>query len=131
VQELAEEDGDTETVSMLTQELLELEEKAEQLDKQRSKGLSAISYINERNRQRNVSRAEEALKAELAVDKMKDDDPFTRRRCKPTLVTLTKDALDVSGTVQGARQGSQTEEDKKSSQASLLYLSVHALSSYR
>jgi hypothetical protein len=42
VQELAEEDGDTETVSMLTQELLELEEKAEQLDKQRSKGLSAI-----------------------------------------------------------------------------------------
>ena len=42
VQELAEEDGDTETVSALTQELLELEEKAEQLDKQRSKGLSAI-----------------------------------------------------------------------------------------
>ena len=42
VQELAEEDGDTETVAALTQELLELEEKAEQLDKQRSKGLSAI-----------------------------------------------------------------------------------------
>ncbi|CAI8042531.1 RNA polymerase-associated protein RTF1 homolog [Geodia barretti] len=111
--ELAEEDGDTETVSALTQELLELEEKAEQLDKQRSKGLSAISYINERNRQRNVSRAEEALKAELAVDKMKDDDPFTRRRCKPTLVTLTKDVVDGSGTVQGARR---VEGDKKSTQ---------------
>ena len=28
--------------------------------------------------------------AELAVDKNKDDDPFTRRRCKPTLVTLVR-----------------------------------------
>ena len=42
VQELAEEAGDSETVAVLNQELSELEEKAEQLDKQRSKGLSAI-----------------------------------------------------------------------------------------
>ena len=27
------------------------------------------------------------------MDKMKDDDPFTRRRCKPTLVTLVRNSL--------------------------------------
>ena len=49
------------------------------------------SYINERNRQRNVSRAEQALREELEVDRQKkDDDPFTRRRCKPTLVNLVR-----------------------------------------
>ena len=42
LQELAEEEGDTEKVSSLAQQLSLLEEKAEQLDKQRSKGLSAI-----------------------------------------------------------------------------------------
>ena len=66
------------------------------------------SYINERNRQRNVERAEEALKVgwlvgwwrerdghliaclqeEMANIKDKEEDPFTRRKCMPRLVTF-------------------------------------------
>ena len=45
MQELAEQEEDSETVSSLTLKLSELEEKAEQLDKQRSKGLSAIRSV--------------------------------------------------------------------------------------
>ncbi len=84
---MAEQEGDTEKTKSLGEKLQELEERADQLDKQRTKGLSAIrycicramyelmcmctlkvsfslscSYINERNRQRNVVRAELALK---------------------------------------------------------------------
>ena len=44
VQELAEQSGDTERVGELKRKLEELEERAEELDKQRSKGLSAIRY---------------------------------------------------------------------------------------
>lgn len=63
------------------------------------------SYINERNRQNNLIRAEEALKVsgchenplltlinmlqeEFANKKETTDDPFTRRKCMPTLVHL-------------------------------------------
>lgn len=42
---MAEEAGDSDAVSTLTQQLSELEEKAEQLDKQRSRGLSAIRSL--------------------------------------------------------------------------------------
>ena len=45
LQELAEQSGDSERVGELTKKLEELEERAEELDKQRSKGLSAIRYM--------------------------------------------------------------------------------------
>ena len=45
LQELAEIEGDRDRMTMLTQQLEELEERADQLDKQRTKGLSAIRFL--------------------------------------------------------------------------------------
>ena len=49
------------------------------------------SYINQRNRERNLKEAEEAVVQEVAEMKSASADPFTRRRCRPTLVTKTTD----------------------------------------
>ena len=45
------------------------------------------SYINQRNRMRNLIDAEEAAKVEVAAMKNAAADPFTRRQCRPTMVT--------------------------------------------
>ena len=45
------------------------------------------SYINQRNRLRNLVEAEEAFKVEVAELKNAVADPFTRRQCRPTMVT--------------------------------------------
>ena len=57
-QELAEQADDTDRSRMLTQQLEELEERAELLDKQRTKGLSAIRcvYMQEETRQLVIDR---------------------------------------------------------------------------
>ena len=71
----------------MTQELAELEERADELSKARSGPLSSISYINERNRKRNVERAEEAILEEIrASGGQKAEDPFTRRSTKPRMI---------------------------------------------
>ena len=48
-QELAEQEGDVDKASSLAQQLEEIEERAEELDKQRTKGLSAIRSIPQIN----------------------------------------------------------------------------------
>ena len=48
---------------------------------------SHFSYINQRNRERNIREAEEAFKVEAAEMKVAKADPFTRRACRPQLVT--------------------------------------------
>ncbi len=45
LQELAEVDGDQDRVGVLSTKIEEIEERAEELDKQRNKGLSAIRYV--------------------------------------------------------------------------------------
>ena len=46
-----------------------------------------FSYINQRNRLRNIVEAEAAFKEEVAEMRIAKADPFTRRQCRPTLVT--------------------------------------------
>lgn len=53
--------GDDETATRLNQELGELEERASELDKMRTATISSISYINDRNRKKNVEEAEKAI----------------------------------------------------------------------
>lgn len=53
--------GDDEAASRLNQELSELEERASELDKMRTATISSISYINDRNRKKNVEEAEKAI----------------------------------------------------------------------
>ena len=79
--------GEEEETERLTKELAELEERADELSKRSlSSTLSSISFINERNRKRNVERAEEAILEEIrASGGQKAEDPFTRRSTKPRM----------------------------------------------
>uniref|UniRef100_A0A8C4SLY2 RNA polymerase-associated protein RTF1 homolog n=1 Tax=Erpetoichthys calabaricus TaxID=27687 RepID=A0A8C4SLY2_ERPCA len=88
---MAEESGDTEKVKQIQDQLNELEERAEALDRQRTKNISAISYINQRNRSWNIVESEKALVAEGQNSKNQQMDPFTRRQCKPTMVSNARD----------------------------------------
>lgn len=66
--------------------LQELEERANELDKRRSSSISLISYINNRNRKKNVEEAEKAIIEEAKANKgLKFSDPFTRRSTKPKM----------------------------------------------
>nr|XP_033807645.1 RNA polymerase-associated protein RTF1 homolog [Geotrypetes seraphini] len=88
---MAEEAGEPEKVKQIQDQLNELEERAEALDRQRTKNISAISYINQRNREWNIVESEKALVAESQSMKHQQMDPFTRRQCKPTMVSNSRD----------------------------------------
>ncbi|KAK5857957.1 hypothetical protein PBY51_011165 [Eleginops maclovinus] len=88
---MAEESGDGDKVKTIQDQLNELEERAEMLDRQRTKSISAISYINQRNRSWNIVESEKALVAEGQLAKNQQMDPFTRRQCKPTMVSNARD----------------------------------------
>lgn len=53
--------GKVEDVLKIEHQLSELEERANHLDKMRTSTISSISYINDRNRKRNVEEAEKAI----------------------------------------------------------------------
>lgn len=73
----------------IQQELNHIEERAKELDKQRTHSIAAISFINERNRAKNIQEAEKAILAEAEKERASgQDDPFRRRKCAPTLFTL-------------------------------------------
>ncbi|XP_062378991.1 RNA polymerase-associated protein RTF1 homolog [Sardina pilchardus] len=88
---MAEETGNGERVKQIQDQLNELEERAEALDRQRTKNISAISYINQRNRSWNIVESEKALVAEGQNSKDQQMDPFTRRQCQPTMVSNARD----------------------------------------
>lgn len=95
--EMAELNGDLSKVEELTMKLDEVEEQAKALDYKRTEKISAISYINERNRMKNIVEAEKAIVQAREQEKLnKDDDPFKRRKCAPMLVSMTKNKLNSS-----------------------------------
>ena len=53
--------GDDKKAEVLLHEIAELDERAKELDKARTSSISSISYINERNRKKNVEEAEKAI----------------------------------------------------------------------
>ena len=53
--------NDTEEAGRLQVKINELEERAKELDKLRTSTISSISYINDRNRKKNVEEAEKAI----------------------------------------------------------------------
>ncbi|XP_049819559.1 RNA polymerase-associated protein Rtf1 isoform X2 [Aethina tumida] len=92
--------GDEETAREYAQKLSELEERASELDKLRTSTISSISYINDRNRKKNVEEAEKAIMAEVRANKGKKvADPFTRRSTKPTMHFKASDKDDKSDQV--------------------------------
>lgn len=78
--------GDDEVARDLGSQIQELDERANELDKRRSSSISLISYINDRNRKRNVEEAEKAIMEEVRANRgVKVEDPFTRRLTKPRM----------------------------------------------
>lgn len=88
--EVAEEAGEDDKVSEIQSQLEELEERATELDRRRTSNINSISYINQRNRLRNLQEAEQAFKKEVEEMKTAKADPFTRRQCRPTIVTKSQ-----------------------------------------
>jgi hypothetical protein len=78
--DIAAAEGNTAEADRLTARLAELEERAENLDKARSEKISSIALINDRNRKRNIEKAEENIKMEIEKKKIEGEscDPFTR-----------------------------------------------------
>lgn len=78
--------GEDDLAKDLSTQIEELEERASELDKKRSSSISLISYINDRNRKRNIEEAEKAIEEEKRLTRgQKIEDPFTRRPTKPTM----------------------------------------------
>ncbi|KAJ8411930.1 hypothetical protein AAFF_G00155680 [Aldrovandia affinis] len=110
---MAEEVGEGDRVKQIQDQLNELEERAEALDRQRTKSISAISYINQRNRSWNIVESEKALVAEGQNAKNQQMDPFTRRQCKPTMVSNARDPSVHAAILAHLNQkyGSGSEQD--------------------
>ncbi|VDK78044.1 unnamed protein product, partial [Dibothriocephalus latus] len=86
--ELADEEGDTETVRRVNLELDELETQAEKIERKRTIGFKSITSINQRNRELSVKQAEEAIiKESQEAALSREDDPFTRIQSTPVIVT--------------------------------------------
>lgn len=82
----AEMQGDTERLDELTKAIIDLDERADELDKKRTSRISSIAFLNHRNRMLNIEDAEKHLLSEARSNTgIKMEDPFTRRQTKPRM----------------------------------------------
>ncbi|KAJ1346929.1 hypothetical protein KIN20_001859 [Parelaphostrongylus tenuis] len=88
--EIAEQTGDHEAVRRLQQELEELDSRADRADKKRCADISAINWINQRNRNK---MKEQFLSDKVEIDLGHQDDPFTRKKERMKVVSGTKGIL--------------------------------------
>lgn len=122
--------GEDELARDLNTQIQELEERAGYLDKRRSSSISLISYINDRNRKRNVEDAEKAIMEEIRATRgIKIEDPFTRRQTQPRMSFKANEKRDEPETIQMAPppppgQKKKPEEKRASSSTDNLY-SLH------
>ncbi|KAJ9576944.1 hypothetical protein L9F63_006470, partial [Diploptera punctata] len=109
--DMAQQRGDELEASRIQQKIQALEERAEELDKLRTSTISSISYINDRNRKKNVEEAEKAIMEEVRKNKGKKvEDPFTRRHTKPRMVYKVHDQENMTeGQIKAA---AQAEDDR-------------------
>lgn len=88
----------------MSSRLNELEERAEELDRKRSSKISSIALINDKNRKKNIERAEQGIRLEMERIKREGtvSDPFTRRKTQPVLAThvLKKEGEETRSSVQ-------------------------------
>ncbi|XP_064623065.1 RNA polymerase-associated protein RTF1 homolog isoform X2 [Lineus longissimus] len=91
--DMFEAEGNEEKIEEVKKELGDLEERAVELDRRRTSNINSISYINERNRRRNLDEAEKAIMEEMKAQRGAAADPFTRRKSRPMLVTKARDPV--------------------------------------
>ncbi|XP_014253424.1 RNA polymerase-associated protein RTF1 homolog [Cimex lectularius] len=119
--DMAQQRGDEDEARRISQQLLQLEERANELDKKRTSTISSISYINNRNRRKNVEEAEKAIMEEVRANKGKKiDDPFTRRSTKPRMTFSKEEPEDTpappllaNGQKDNSLGGNKTNESNK------------------
>jgi len=108
--EIASANGDDEKAKQLEEQLTELEERAEELDRKRTSTIATVALINDRNRKANVSKAEESIREEIARKKIEGEasNPFIRRKCRPRMVT--KPTIQSSADLQRALAEKENQE---------------------
>uniref|UniRef100_A0A914HKE0 Uncharacterized protein n=1 Tax=Globodera rostochiensis TaxID=31243 RepID=A0A914HKE0_GLORO len=112
--EQAEQCGDADRARDLQQQVSELEEKAKKIEYQRTKSLSAISAINQRNRD-HMKQSFLGTGLVRTEDREKDDDPFTRKSARMKVVA----GAARSKTAAGGNVGSSSISTVISSRGSL------------
>lgn len=111
--EFAEQNNQHERAGELKAEIDRLEEVAKQRDTIRTKNIASISYINERNRQRNIKEAEKVIAEEAKEGASVKDDPFTRQRCAPKMISnFNKKGAD-GGASKAAQDGKENGAEVK------------------
>jgi len=110
--------GDEALTEELNAKLAAIEERAEELDKARSSKISSIALINDKNRKRNIERAEMGIRQEMARKKKEGEvnDPFTRRKTAPVLATSVlkkKEIPDVITSEFLAEYAKKQKEEKE------------------
>jgi len=115
--DLARDAGEEEKAKQLEDQLADLEERAEELDKKRTSSIATVALINDRNRKANVSKAEEAIRQEIIRTKRegKESNPFTRRKCNPRMVT--KPTIQTSADLNRALAEKENQEKQKADAA--------------
>lgn len=88
--EFAEMNGDHIRAGEISREIDMIEEESKKLEKLRTQSIASISFINERNRLRNLKEAERAIAESSKDGQNNTDDPFTRRKCTPTMIHVFK-----------------------------------------
>lgn len=115
----AEASNDYERAREIQQIIDELEEKAKELEKTRSSStFSAISFVNERNRIKNIVESERVLKETKSI---KSEDPFTRRKCTPTIVHNKNNGDSNSSLKQTDKNGENTMKPPNINNGNSLY----------
>ena len=87
--DIAVANGQDEQANEYENRLKELEDRAEELDKKRTATISTVALVNDRNRKKNLEKAEAALLAEAKKRADEGANPFSRKKCNPRMVTKT------------------------------------------
>lgn len=113
--EFAEMNGDHDKAIEIGREIDRLEEESKKLDKKRTQSIASISFINERNRMRNIKEAERAIAESAKEAQNQKDDPFTRRKCAPTMIhVFNKNKSNQSHPIEANEQSKELDSQKSS-----------------
>lgn len=95
----------------------DLDREANDIDRRRSQGIKALTYINQRNRERNLANAEEALKEEAKereeMERLHGGDPFTRLKTRPVLLASGVEPPWVAARKAASEAKAKAEEEQR------------------
>uniref|UniRef100_A0A1I7U1R2 Plus3 domain-containing protein n=1 Tax=Caenorhabditis tropicalis TaxID=1561998 RepID=A0A1I7U1R2_9PELO len=94
--ELAQQRGDMKEAERIQKQIDEIERHAYELDKEKSKSIRAIAFINNRNR---TQIKDQVLSGKLKIKENPQDDPFTRKRGGMRIVSGSKSKISASPSV--------------------------------